>query len=60
MRAPIWHRTPRQSRTPLADAALAALGDVAGPLVQGQWPAGGKVAALNAAYDRIARMRGLT
>ena len=27
--APIWHRTPRQSRTPLADAALAALGDVA-------------------------------
>ncbi|MEV8165058.1 hypothetical protein [Rothia kristinae] len=29
MRAPIWHRTPRQSRTPLADAALAALGDVA-------------------------------
>lgn len=29
MRAPIWHRTPRQSRTPLADAALATLGDVA-------------------------------
>ena len=29
MRAPIWHRRPRQTRTPLADAALAALGDVA-------------------------------